>query len=282
MAIHQRQKHWTTQPPSGVQINFSHPLARGLTFYTLYNAGAGLQQVLLPTGLPEHTVGTVPSQSWIAAPGGLSHNWNGNWSSWYERGPWVEPSIQVTMVTRARRTGTLGSDSRTAEKTYNNNSNPFLSYGLDYNPSNAGQDTFNAAVTTGGTVHGGTNVVLAAGATLQEHTSGMTYDGAHLAAYFNGIRKQNDAVTGTISYDTSSTGRFIVAGVSSASALGEWIGQVYYAAVWNRALSQNEMMWLHQDPYGILKSKLNNLGANQYTGREFNYFITLEKLWPLA
>lgn len=271
-------KRWPKQPPLGAQINFGHPLAKGLTFYVLNNAGAGLQKALLPLNLPGNSVGSMPSPNWNNSPGGLSQNWNGAWSTWYERGSWVEPSTQVTLVTRARRTGTLTSDARPCEKTFTNNVNPFLSYALDYNPSGAGQDVFQAAVTTGGTVHGGTNVSLSAGATLSEHTSGMTYDGAHLAAYFNGIRKQNDAVTGSISYDTSSSGRFIVSGVSSASAAGEWIGQVYYAAVWNRALTQSEMEWLHVEPYAMLMPRKQINYFPGLSSRTYSYYVVLERL----
>jgi hypothetical protein len=280
MAVILHPKKWNQQPPEGAQINFGHPLAKGLTFYILFDAGGGVQKALLPANLPGTTVGTVPAPNWKTAPGGLSQNWNGNWSTWYERGVWVEPSTQVTLAMSARRTGTIGSDSRICEKTFTNNVNPFLSYALDFNPSGAGQDTFQSAVTTGGTVHGGTNVVLSAGALLNKFTAAMTYDGAHQIAWFNGIQKQSDAVTGAISYDTSSTGRFIVSGVSSAAAAAEWVGEAYYVAVWNRALTASEMMWLHAEPYVFLSPKKTiRYNFAPAATRTYSYYITLERLF---
>lgn len=276
MAIIIHPKRWTNQPPVGAQIDFGHPLAEGLTFYAPFNAGAGIQKALLPAGLPGNSVGTVPSANWITTPGGKSQNFNGFWSVWFERGSWVEPPNAVSAVTRIRRTGT---SSAPLDKTYNNSgSAPFASYAIEWNPGGAGQDTFRADVATGGTLNTGSTVSLGSGFTLNQTTIGMSYISGSLKAYANGINKATDSFSGSISYDTSTTGRFIVSGSSSASAGTPWNGQIYYTAVWNRVLTPSEMEWIHIEPYAMLiptKRKKFFLGA---ASRAFTFYVAAERI----
>jgi hypothetical protein len=67
------------------------------------------------------------------------------------------------------------------------------------------------------------------------------------------------SVSGTISYDTTATGRFIVSGGSSASAVEPWIGDVYWIAVWNldglggSGAIAPTLAWLQAEPYVFLR-----------------------------
>lgn len=259
----------------GAQIDFGHPLAKGLTFYVPFNAAAGIQKALLPAGLPGTTVGSVATPDWVTTPGGKSHNFNAAWSVWYERGVWVEPANAVSVVTRLRRTGNASSP---VDKTFNNGSSPFTSYAIEWNPSSAGQDTFRADVTTGGTFHGG-STVSGFGSTLNQTTIAMSYISGSLRAYANGIKLADDVVTGSLSYDTSATGRFIISGASAASAVAPWNGSIYYAGVWNRVLTPSEMEWLHVEPYAMLiptkRRKYFFIGA---ASRSFTFYVSAEKI----
>lgn len=275
MAIIIHPKRWTNQPPVGAQIDFGHPLAEGLTFYVPFNAAAGIQKALLPAGLPGTTVGSVPAPNWVTTPGGKSHNFNAAWSVWYERGPWVEPANAVTLVTRLRRTGNASSP---VDKTNNNGSSPFTSYAIEWNPGAAGQDTFRADVTTGGTFHNGATV-SGFGSTLNQTTVGISYISGSLKAYANGILKDNTtSVTGSITYDTTTSGRFIVSGASSAGAVAPWNGSIYYAAVWNRILTAAEMEWLHYEPYAMLVPTKRKKFFLPVLGRAFTFYVSAEKI----
>lgn len=270
-------KRWTNQPPPGAQINFGHPLCKGLTFYTLYNAGGGLQKALLPAGLPETTVGSVPAPNWSSDQGGTSHIWDGNWSSWYERGIWVEPPTNVTCVVRAKRVGSNGQFGSPINKTYKNLTNPFSSYDIEYNPSGSTQDQARVTVATGGTQQAGTNVSLPS--TLNEHTIGLSYTSGALNLWFNGHLKQSDNKTGTLTYDTGNTSRLIISGGSSAAATNPFHGRIYYGAVWNRVLTVAEQEWLHIEPYALLvqKKQIKYFIPASPT-RTYSYWITLERL----
>lgn len=281
MAIIIHPKRWSTQPPSGAQIDFGHPLAKGLTFYTLFNAGGGPQQALLPASAPETLLGTTPTPIWATGPdAGKSHNWNNNWSSWYERGSWVEPTNQVTCVVRLRRVGNLPSFSVPILKTAKNaGSTPFWSYGLEYNRAAAGQDVVVALISTSGTAGGvGTAVNLGAGATLNAHTLGMTYTSGALKLFYNGILKQTDVFSGTITYDTTSTGRLILSGASAAAAGNEFSGQIFYSAIWNRALTGSEMEWLNTEPYAMLVPTKRKKFFLPAPTRSFTYNVAAEKI----
>jgi len=244
------------QPQPSSAIDSGHPLTKGLTFLSVFNAGAGLQKALLPLNLPSTSVGSVPSPNWSATPGGKSHNWNGAWSSWYERGLWVEPPTALSLVFRARRTGTVANNATPVNKTFSNNVSPFLSYTIDYNDGGVGQDTVVAYIQTGGVLHGGAQFNLGAGATLNAHTLAMSYISGSLKLYFNGqLVQTTTTITGTPSYDQTSTGRLIISGVSAVAAAQEWIGQLYYAGIWNRVLTDAEMRLAHNEPYAMLTPK---------------------------
>lgn len=283
MAILIRPRHWNIQPPVGAQIDFGHPLAKGLTFYTLFNAAAGLQKALLPAGLPGNGVGTAPTPEWKSGPdGGISQNWNGSFSLWYERGSWVEPVNACSVVSRQRRVGTNGSFATPGRKTYQNDTVLFSSYGISYNPGGAGQDVVSSDVAVNGSGRSGNNVTLPAGSTLNAHTIAQTCNAnaGVLKLYYNGIVKDSISFTGgTMTYDTTSTGRLIVSGDSSAAIIDgtPWSGQIYYFGVWNRVLTPSELEWIHIEPYAMLVPT----GRKKYfmaPARAYTFYVAAEKI----
>lgn len=286
MAIILHPKRWTSQPSLGAQINFGHPLVKGLTFYSLYNAGAGLQKTLLPINLAETTVGTVPSPNWISGGDvvtGKSHNWNGNWSGIYQRGPWVEPNW-MTGVARVRRTGTLAQYAAPFCKTWGNNTSPFDSWNPTYNPAGAGQDVLEASFTNQAGVRLVSSNVSIPGGSAKPHTVGITVgpSGSNgvLGIWVNGIQllSQSQSATG-IGYDQTATGNLIISGSAANAASQAWIGQISYVAIWNRPLTASEMEWLHVEPYALLTPKRTiRYSIPSAASRTYSYWITLERL----
>jgi hypothetical protein len=251
-------KRWHFQPPLGAQINFGHPLAAGLTFYIVFNQGGGFQKALLPLNLSGNlSSGSNPAPSWNAGPGGFSRNFAPagvpTVSDWYERGPWVEPSTKMTALGRVRRIGAGSGKLQPFVKTFNNaTSSPFISWNpAELNSLGGGNDTISSAIATAGTLHSGSVATLAAGTTAKEFTGGMTYDGANLVTWVNGRSVISTGVSGTISYDATSTGRLIFAGANGAGA-GNWPGNIFWFGVWNKALNANSIAWLHAEPYALL------------------------------
>jgi hypothetical protein len=285
MAIVHQPKYWTDQPPAGVQIDFGHPLARGLTFYTLFNAGAGLQRALLPAALPATVVtgGTEPNQSWISADAARSHRWEGNWGIWYERGVWVEPNW-VSAVCRAKQTGTEGGDASIYRKAYQNAANPpFVSHGINWNPASAGQQVVGAYVADqGGTLHAPN--FTATPSLKNAHTYGLSVgpSGADGVAkiYLDGIVGVSSTITGMtgIKYDTTSTGRLIVSGAESTANVVPILGNVYYLGIWNRPLNASEMQWLSIEPYSFLVPQKRKKFFLPAAGRAFTFNVAAEKI----
>jgi hypothetical protein len=282
MAVILHPKRWTNQPPAGAQINFGHPLARGMTAYILCNAAAGLQRALLPLNLPGNQIGTPSAARWKAEGTGTGHNFDGNWGMWWERGLWFEPPTNLSVVCRKRRTGTIANqDTRVSFKTFGNTgSSPFISYGLNNNPSSsAGQDNISFDIATGGAFHLGTVYNAGSGATQQEHTHAGTYTSGSLKLFYNGIQRANDNFNGSLSYDTTSTGRFLWSSNSALSLTVPYPGILYWTGVWNRVLTPSEMEWLHIEPYAMLVPQVQKkYFIPLVTARAFTYNVAAEKI----
>lgn len=279
---------WTNQPPVGAQINYGHPLARGLFFYQLMNAGGGIARTLLPNNLAPTTLGTVPSPTWSHGSDGSSPNFNGNWSYVFTRQTIFEPTW-VSCVTKLRRVGTLTTSASPFCKAFHNaQSAPFTAYNLSYNNGTSSQDTLNAQVANqGGTLFKGANINAGTGATLVPHTVGFSVgpngSNGQIKTYLNGIIKDTTAVSGMTScgYDTTSTGNLIVSGINGSSTQAVWSGDIYYIALYNRVLTDAEMEWLNAEPYALLatpKSRKFFFGKAGIVTTKFAFYITMERL----
>lgn len=252
---------WHRQPPIGAQINLGHPLSRGLQFYLLYSQGGGVPLPMLPHNLKPTlaTPGSLPSPAWKNAPGGTSLNHNSGFSYWFERGSYCEPNW-VTVVSRARRTGTLSVSAQLLCKTFNDNgSAPFISYCLSHNDGTSNSDQFTAHFADqSNTIRSGGSITPGANSLLNVYTAGMTLgpngSSADLKTYFNGILKDTTNFAGTsgIGYQATAQGRLIAGGASGASTVSPWLGEIYFSAVYGRPLQAVEMEWLHAEPYAML------------------------------
>jgi hypothetical protein len=83
MSIILRPKNWTNKPPKGAQVNFGHPLAKGLSLLLLYNEGSGVPRDLLGVNNPVENGGPTwgTSSAGLIKNVGTSANWqfaNGN------------------------------------------------------------------------------------------------------------------------------------------------------------------------------------------------------------
>ena len=279
-------KRWTNQPPLGVGINFGHPLAKGLTFYTVFNAGAGVQKTLLPSNLPGTVVtgGTKPGKSWLSLDGSQSQNWDGNWGVWYERGTWVEPNWMSVVCFARKSTSNVTGDASLYRKAYQNaGSAPFVSHGINWNPGGAGQGVVGGYIADqGGTLHSptfnpGVSLALPHMYGLSVGPSGS--DGV-IKQYFDGIKKTSTTVTGMtgIKYDTTSTGRLILSGAAATSNTVPIIGWVYSLGIWNRQLTDAEMEWLNMEPYAMLSPRRRINYFTPVITRQYSYWVVLERL----
>jgi hypothetical protein len=226
VAIIINPKRWLRQPPLGSTINFGHPLAIGLRYYILYNAGTGAPRALLPFNLSSTLIDSLASPPWKSGADGRSLNWNNAFGYGVVRGAFCEPNW-VSVVHRARRVGTLAQYAAAICKTFGDaNTNPFASYVVYNNPANAGQDVLQARFGGAGSFHDGTQFTAPTGALGLVHTTGMSVGPSGSSAisklYFNGIQRESNtfASISGISYDTSSAGNLLL-GDTQSTAGGE-------------------------------------------------------------
>lgn len=244
---------WTTQPPIGARINLGHPLANGLIFYAVFNAGGGDAKTLLPENFAA-TLLSGATPNWVAGADGSSINWNGTPSAWYERGSWAEPAY-LTALYRGRRTGTLPTYARAFGKTANNGGSlPYISYGLEFNSAGAGQDQVIADLAVSASSLRQTGAYTMSPGSAQVHTAGLSWDpSGNLRLWINGLNATTSSFAAAPAYyDATATGRMIISGSSAVTPANQWNGDIYYLAVWNRVLNGAEHEWLHAEPYAML------------------------------
>lgn len=242
---------WTSKPPIGSTIDWSHPLSKGLVGCWLMNEGGGTPRDLVSKRNSNYVGGVVTG--WRGGLKGYSPAFSGSTSLWVERDEQLEPA-KVSAFAYLRRRGNNGQYSRPFGKTYNNGGSfPYLSYDIEYNLGGVGQNVINANMSTGSVLMATTNYT--ASDTTIPHVVGMTFkQGDVVRLWFNGIQVAVSAAQNSpIGYDTSSTGRFIIGGSSSASSANQWNGDIYSIYIFNRILSSQEIKQLYQDPYCFIK-----------------------------
>ena len=81
------------------------------------------------------------------------------------------------------------------------------------------------------------------------HNIVASYDGANLNLYIDGQQVASAvAKTGNL----ASTAELLRLGLYSSSG-GDYTGEMNYAYIWNRGLSQFEAAWLNEDPYAFVR-----------------------------
>lgn len=238
----------TVQPQGAARIAWGNSLTAGLIFASIPGIG-GAKPVDIVGERQAVTVGGTPA---AIVPGqeGWSQGWTTTQSDYYERDTALEPA-NVTWGCFMRRTGTVGSYAHPFGKTYNNGgSTPFASWTLEFNNAGSGQDVITTFGTDGSTIGRTTNYTHAD--TTVPFLALGDFDGSQIRLWVDGVfRVFNVGFSGTIGYDTTSTGRLILSGNSSASVVEPWNGDIYLAVAWNRLLAAEEHQALAANPWQL-------------------------------
>jgi hypothetical protein len=237
------------------QINWSHPLAQGLVFYG-YDTGTGvILDLASQNNQSQSTLGTVDPNSTSAFGSGI--NYGGSGTRYFNSGAAIQnlTSGNLSCACAFIKTGTVGSFSRPFGRTANNGgSNPFANYAFDINAAGGGQNhiqvDFNLqtnAVTVGSIVFPGDNLFTSAVGTF-------SWSGSQTTAwiYVNGGSNSTSLTDVRQLTSLTTNDAIIFSGQSAASSQDQFVGFVYYGAVWNRTLSIEEVGQLHIDPYCFL------------------------------
>ena len=239
---------WAVQPPVGTPIDWDSPLAAGLRFWYFppgFSGGIDLVQGLLGASI------TTPLAQ-IATANGISDEFNASGSIAFTRDTFLEPASNLTWMSFQRRSGTQANENTPILcKTYQNNANsPYISYQTNSYYSIIGtQDAVSIGVAAGGTLY--QTGVTAPISTLIPFMLLGTYDGSELDMYFNGAFSASTGATGSITYDTTSSGNLMIGSASSAGSTKSFLGEVYSAAMWARVLSDAEIASLYFSPWQI-------------------------------
>lgn len=245
------------------EIDWGNPITRGLLFFT-----AGDNRI----DFVRKRRGTIAGSAATMRNGkaGRSPAFSANGYIWFERDTLLEPSARVTCWSfGARLTATTGRYSRTIGKTYNNNSSPYISYGMEINGDTAGQQNIQLAMTIAGTQFSlqANNTLPAVAAPFQ---AAATYDGATARIFVDGVQRNSVAKTGSISYDTTTTGRLIIANSASNANNNPLTGDVFATAVWNRALTAAELRSLKANPWQLFRPVRSYFYFNDNTPIDIN------------
>ena len=223
------------KPILGEQVDWSHPLSKGLVGLWLMNEC---------TGIPNDIVGgttlsTTGSPTWISGIHGSAVQFAGG--TYYSAADASTPALD-----RAFNQITL------------------LSYfKADVNPSNDGllgkgtiwylaaMDTDWVRLRHLGCGDGDTLVQMTAPFSFSDgewHLLVATYDGANTAVYVDGIYYGGEAATGTMGTNNSD---FAIGDIAAGEGWS-WAHKQSMAAIWNRALSASEITRLYQEPFRFM------------------------------
>ena len=107
-------------------------------------------------------------------------------------------------------------------------------------------DELRGTLTAGGTIED-IDVSIQPGELL---TGALTYDGVNARVYVNGAEGGVAAMSGDVDYTSEAP----AIGRSSADSTGAvFDGEIYIVALWDRALTDNELKLLNDDPYIMLR-----------------------------
>lgn len=223
------------KPPFGAaEIDWGHPLARGLLGYWPFNETGG-NAVDLVLGLP------------AIASGGASRASSGDdlgavltTAQYFVAAK--PPAFQVaasSMVARVRSTS--ASVQMVANVNFNGSNVPYA-FSPNLSGSYQGYSFYDGAWRNSGVTTDirGDNLV---------HTLGGSYDGTTLRYYVDGVQDASAAYTGTQNLANTNTfdiGRYANDGVY-------FFGNIYHLALYGRALTAAEMHWSAQEPYALLR-----------------------------
>lgn len=226
--------------PQGVpQIDWTHPLTRGLNFYA-FDVGNGFY-VDLVSGQPGVVQGSGTGPSTAATPNGAGTLWNAGKSVIFNL-PKAAATSAIGSFAAAGFSGTSGQLS-TGLANYTGSGNAYLD--MEFRT-----EVGNNKLEVWGGVGGASRVGLWTTPLVNTYFSiGAAGDGANQSAYGNGQS------VGSIASSQS----LLVLGTAPQIAIGDYVGggaayagSAFYVGFWDISLSAQEWMQLHLDPYCFL------------------------------
>lgn len=230
----------TQKPYLGAQINWGHSLAEDMIGCWIMNEGSGAIIRDHAIGNDMDTVNLTPD--WV--PGGISCPTN--YESFYRNSNIVDDRFAW---------GTGPFTFATRLKVVNNANYQYLLSLRSVDPGFAlypSGGTYFPYVYDGG-VNGFTSITISYGETSSLVISRESTGASKCHGYKNGILGES------ITYSSSIAGALsqIVIGNSNPTASDyECAGVIYYIYLWDRALTADEALWLHYEPYAIFEPEM--------------------------
>ena len=165
-------------------------------------------------------------------------------------GTWQEPTNQVTVVVALKRTGAAAGNAPIFGNQAPSTA-PFNSYNI-VDISGAGNLAFEFATT----VNGAKIITDTSGISDNKHHVCIgRYDGANGELFNNGVSVGTIAATGDIDYFSSTARGPAVGNYFDFSGSRSFVGEIYLCALYSRALSDDEVLSISENPYQILKPR---------------------------
>jgi hypothetical protein len=244
---------WTSKPPLGSQINWGHPLSRGLVGCFLFNEGGGnlVRNSAIEKPYPSvhlsNNNGTIVGADWVGTQKGIGLYFNGSsdyithndvfdvgtfdfsYSCWFRAG-WTAANEFRAMMGKTAATGATGR------------------YYLIFNATKIEVQALNGLIT----------IAEAPYLDGRWHHAIVTIDrDANALLYIDTILKGTadvSAVNG-VNYDT--TFHFGIGAYTDAAGTsftqGWFNGNINNVLIWRRALSPSEIQQLYVEPYCFIK-----------------------------
>jgi len=232
------------KPVRGIQLNKSHPLARGLTACWLFNEGTGGEVCDLGrfnvTGYFEGSGSAVPD--WVAGPGGYCLEFNGGSHECIRCGTgklgWDQTN-EISVVTSFMNT----SGAQYGRDLFHRSaySNPVRLYLMGWNMT--------WDVDTDGT---STEVSFSTSANTWYHVAG-TWTSGRGRIYKDGVLADSDAGSGNLGFYNDNQEVNIGGFYNAGSPSNGVTGRIPYVYVWNRELSAAEVARLYREPFAMFE-----------------------------
>lgn len=244
------------QPPGPAHIDWNHPLARGLVYYSVGNGGPDLvsRNDMTPIGTATLTDGRFGKAVRSNASTGSG------WYSKYDKSL-VQTITNAFTISAHCDLDTFSANGKIVNVPITNTSwvAPYLVLGM-------------GAVSTGDRVYlychpgagaGGTptrSQFAAATMSAGSRHYILSRDGTASDALINGAVSPVNTNNFTTNNVVFGTGDTLVQMERSPSSFGEGVtGQIYHVALWNRSLSVDEKREFYDNPYGLLVPARNTL-----------------------
>lgn len=250
MGIVVRPRPWLNKPPVGTQINWGHPLSRGIVGCWLFNEGSGETA---------HDIAAARNH------GILTNTVQSVWTRREQRGSVIDfdgtddrveiaedaalkpAKISVAMWFKPDTTTRFNSAlMKTTVSSWSDG------YGIAFDPAGTLIFFINSY---------NTNFVSVALTASVWYFMVGTYDLSNIRIYINGIEVASTAFTTAINHST--TPLQIAKGRHTDDTRYRWDGPIENTIMYDRALSPEEVLWLFRAPYSFLipqSPRINKFG----------------------